>query len=154
MFNNRSKFLFASSILATIYAIYFTVAYYSYFEYFLEVWDLFRDSNISEVMIPNLIIPVFVIFLYLGTLFSWVGFFVRSHKLSYFGSVMLLLAPISILGFSLYFLNYGKVYFSAIFAIIIALFVSKFIICIPMIILTFVGSSNQKNIWRRENGRA
>lgn len=143
MFRKRSKCLFASTVIATLYTIYYTVLYYHNFEIFIELLKTtYKYYGFTDFMVSNFVVIIFTMFIYLGTIFNWISFFTRKHKLGFLGSWMYIFAPISILGFSIYFKEYGNL----VVGVSLLLYITKFIACIPLIIVSFIGSTNQKKI--------
>ena len=77
---NRSKIVLVNSILATIYLLYILIRYGKYlmenFKLFLEILNVGFGVSIASA---TLIIPIFVVFLFIGMIFSYIGYFLNKN---------------------------------------------------------------------------
>lgn len=113
MFNNRSRILFTSSIIATAYIIYLIVYFY----------NGMQSNDSAEAIggaIATVLVTPHILMIGLGTIFGWLGFFLRK---SGFALVSAILFSVG----ALIFLMYAP-------------------ICIPIIVLGFIGYANQKKL--------
>lgn len=113
MFKERSKALFICSILATIYTIYLIF----YFGGSMMTDD--STEAISGAIATALVTPHMVM-IGLGTIFSWLGFFLKKSWAALAGAVLYCVGAL--------------------------IFILYAVFCIPLIILGFVGFSNQKKL--------
>ena len=70
MFKNRSKVLFITAILATLYVVYLM----SYFG--SSIGDLNSAEELSGAIATALVTPHLIV-MGLGAIFSWLGFFLK-----------------------------------------------------------------------------
>lgn len=140
---NRSKIVLVNSILATIYLLYILIRYGKYlmenFKLFLEILNVGFGVSIASA---TLIIPIFVVFLFIGMIFSYIGYFLNKKTFVLLSAIMFLLGPLCILAFSIYTLEYSKILFGT--------FLTSFFIYLvyssPLIVLGFVGYDKVKRI--------
>lgn len=140
---NKSKVVFANSILATVYILYIVIKYGEYlldnFKLFIEILNQGASLSLASATI---IVPIFGIFLFIGMVLSWVGFFTNKKVLVLLSAIMFLLGPLSILAFSIYALEYSKI----LFVTFLTSFFVYLICCSPLIILGFIGYDKVKRI--------
>lgn len=113
MFNKRSKVLFVCAALATIYAIYLIV----YFG------GSMSSSDASEAIggaIATALVTPHMLFVSLGAIFSWLGFFLRKPWGALVGAILYCVGAILFLVYAMF--------------------------CIPIIVLGFVGYAKQKKL--------
>lgn len=113
MFRGRSKLLFAGAVLATIYVIYLIVYFGG------SMGDLNSDEEIGGAVATALVTP-HMLFMGLGAIFSWVGFFIRKPWGALTGAILYSVGAVL-------FLMYAP-------------------FCIPMIILGFAGYAKQRKL--------
>lgn len=118
MFKGRSKVLFVSSLLTTIYVIYLIIHFGS---------SMFVDDGAEALggAIATALVTPHMVLLGLGTIFGWLGFFLRKTW-------------VVLVAFILYIVG-------AFLFLVYAIFV------IPSIILGIIGYVNQKKINRSNN---
>lgn len=111
MFKERSKILFISSLLITSYVVYLMIHFGSSF---------FSDDS-TEVIggaIATALVTPHMLFLGLGAVFSWVGFFFKKSWAALVAAILYCVGAMLFLMYSMF--------------------------VIPMIILGFIGYSKQK----------
>lgn len=113
MFKKRSKVLFVSSLIITIYVIYLMVHFGS---------SMFSNDSAEAIggAIATALVTPHMLFVGLGAVFSWIGFFFKKSWAALVASILYCVGAIM-------FLMY-------------ALFV------VPSIILGFIGYSKQKKL--------
>lgn len=111
MFKKRSKTLFIGTALATIYIIYLI----NYFGGIMG--DLNSADELGGAIAATLVTP-HIIAITLGTIFSWIGFFLRKSWAALVGAILYCLGAL--------------------------LFMMYMPFCIPIIILGFIGYAKQK----------
>lgn len=128
MFKNKSKVLFIFCILSTIYVFFLT------YEFVLSsgIQNCYGENNeiinfgcaisiaVIQVLIPHIILIA------LGAIISWIGFFIKKSWISLVGTIFYCIG-------ALYLLLLNGLRFLA-------------LISIPLIILGFIGYSNQKKL--------
>ena len=113
MFKNRSKVLFACAILATAYSLYLIIYFYS----------TMTSSDSAEALggaIATALVTPHIVLMSLGTIFSWIGFFLRKSWGALVGAILYCVAALVFMMYAMF--------------------------CIPMIVLGFVGFANQRKI--------
>lgn len=81
MFKNRSKVLFITAILATLYVVYLM----SYFG--SSIGDLNSAEELSGAIATALVTPHLIV-MGLGAIFSWLGFFLKKSWGALVGAIL------------------------------------------------------------------
>lgn len=113
MFNKRSKVLFVGTLLASAYVIYLMVHFGS----------SMTSSDSSEAIggaIATALVTPHMLFIGLGAIFSWIGFFLRKSWGALVGAILYCVGAIIFLVYAVF--------------------------CVPLIILGFVGYAKQKKL--------
>lgn len=92
MFKNRSKVLFVTALMATLYVIYLV----SYFTN--GMGDLNSSEEVGGALATALVTP-HIIIMGLGAIFSWIGFFLKKSWGALVGAI---LYSVGALAFMLY----------------------------------------------------
>ena len=120
MFKNRSKVLFACAILATAYSLYLIIYFYS----------TMTSSDSAEALggaIATALVTPHIVLMSLGTIFSWIGFFLRKSWGALVGAILYCVAALVFMMYAMF--------------------------CIPMIVLGFLGFANQRKILKENKIR-
>ncbi len=109
MFKDRSKALFASSLLATIYVIYLIVYFTG------SMGDLDSAEELGGAIATALVAPHMII-MGVAAIFSWVGFFTRKTWAALVGAILFCVGALVFLLYALFcipliilgFIGYSK----------------------------------------------
>ncbi|MFA6809217.1 MAG: hypothetical protein WCR27_09530 [Eubacteriales bacterium] len=113
MFKNRSKVLFICAILGTIYTVYLIVYFAG------TMGDLNSTDELGGALATALVMPHMVA-MALGTIFSWLGFFLKKSWAALVGAILYCVAAVVFIMYAMF--------------------------CIPMIVLGFIGFVKQKKM--------
>ena len=81
MFNNRSRILFTSSIIATAYIIYLITYFY----------NGMQSNDSAEAIggaIATALVTPHILMIGLGTIFGWLGFFLRKTSFALVSAIL------------------------------------------------------------------
>ncbi len=113
MFKNRSKALFICALSATAYSLYLIT-------FIISSLNSSDGAELVGGAIATALVTPHIIFISIGAIFSWLGFFLRKSWSALVGAILYCVGVLLFLLYALY--------------------------CIPMIILGFIGFAKQRKL--------